>query len=250
MTRLLARERLLPQFAMLAALVLTPWVYAADTGGAQEQAQRQLTQPGNNAPFYREVRKGENPPYQTTQVRGVETNMLVQPSGQSWRQLRPPIALTGGLLIATALLAVFGFYWWRGSIGVHDPATGRLIKRFSEAERFTHWTVAISVCVLAITGLIISFGKYMLLPVLGYTLFSWIAIFAKNLHVAGLNIGGKPWTQAVHRAALQEILDLLASGKVKPVISQIFPMARVADAHNHLSNRKTMGKVILLPSGA
>jgi NADPH2:quinone reductase len=73
-------------------------------------------------------------------------------------------------------------------------------------------------------------------------------IFAKNLHVAGLNIGGKPWTQAIHRAALQEILELVASGRVKPVISQIFPMAQVIDAHLHLSNRKTMGKVILMPS--
>ncbi len=27
-------------------------------------------------------------------------------------------------------------------------------------------------------------------------------LFAKNLQVIGLNIGGKPWTQAVHRAAL------------------------------------------------
>jgi formate dehydrogenase subunit gamma len=163
------------------ALLLTPFAHAADPGGAKEQAQRQLTQPGNNAPLWRDVREGTNP-YQTTQVRGVETNVLVQPSGQSWRQLRPPIALAGGLLIAAAMLAVFGFYWWRGPIGVHDPATGRLIKRFSDVERFTHWTVAISVCVLAITGLIISFGKYMLLPVVGYTIFSWLAIFAKNLH--------------------------------------------------------------------
>jgi NADPH2:quinone reductase len=75
-------------------------------------------------------------------------------------------------------------------------------------------------------------------------------IFAKNLHIAGLNIGGKPWTQAIHRAALQEILELVASGRVKPIISQIFPMAQVIDAHQHLSNRKTMGKVILMPAGA
>jgi formate dehydrogenase subunit gamma len=185
MTRLFACERLLPLLAMLFALVATPAAYAADAGGAKEQAQRQQTQPGNNAPLWRDVREGVTPnvnPYQTTQVRGIETNVLVQPSGQSWRQLRPPMAVAGGALIAAALLAVFGFYWWRGSIGVHAPATGRLIKRFSDAERFTHWTVAISVCVLGITGLIISFGKYMLLPVLGYTLFSWIAILAKNLH--------------------------------------------------------------------
>ena len=75
-------------------------------------------------------------------------------------------------------------------------------------------------------------------------------IFAKNLHVAGLNIGGKPWTQAVHRAALQEILDLVVKGKVKAVISQVFPMEKVIEAHRHLSNRKTMGKVILQPSAA
>ena len=181
MTKSSVRERILPLMALLLALALTPFAHAADAGGAKEQARRQLEQPGNNAPVWGDVRKGENP-YQTTQVRGVETNILVQPAGQQWRQLRPPVALAGGLLIAAALLAVFAFYWWRGPIGVHEQPTGRLLKRFSDAERFTHWTVAISVCVLAITGLIISFGKYLLLPVIGYTLFSWLAILAKNLH--------------------------------------------------------------------
>jgi NADPH2:quinone reductase len=72
-------------------------------------------------------------------------------------------------------------------------------------------------------------------------------IFAKNLQVFGLNIGGKPWTQTQHRAALDEILQLVAEGKAKPVISRTFPMAQVADAHQYLSNRQTMGKVILVP---
>src|SRR4051812_35627186 len=124
--------------AIVLALAAPAGGYAQDAAGAKEQAQRQLTQPGNNAPFWRDVREPKVAPYQTTQVRGVETNVLVQPSGQSWRQLRPPIALAGGLLIAAAMLAVFAFYWWRGSIGVHAPATGRLIKRFSDVERFTH----------------------------------------------------------------------------------------------------------------
>ena len=181
MTRSCALERILPLTALLFALVSTPFAQAADVGGAKEQAQRQLTQPGNNAPVWRDVREGVNS-YQTTQVRGVEANVLVQPSGQTWRQLRPPVALAGGLLFVAALLAVFAFYWWRGPIGVHEQPTGKLLKRFSDAERFTHWTVAISVSVLAITGLIISYGKYLLLPVIGYTLFSWLAILAKNLH--------------------------------------------------------------------
>ena len=181
MTRLPVRGHVWPLLVMLGACLLVPAVDARAATTAQEQSQRQAVQPGNNAPVWRDVRKGENP-YQTSQVRGVETNILVQPSGQTWRQLRPPVALAGGLLIATALLMVFGFYWWRGPIGVHDKPTGKLVKRFSDAERYTHWTVAISVCALGITGMIISYGKYILLPVIGYTLFSWVAIFAKNLH--------------------------------------------------------------------
>ena len=51
--------------------VLLPQVAVAAEDLAKQQAERQITQPLNNAPLWREVRKGENPPYQTTQVRGV-----------------------------------------------------------------------------------------------------------------------------------------------------------------------------------
>lgn len=71
--------------------------------------------------------------------------------------------------------------------------------------------------------------------------------FAKNLHVIGLNIGGKPWTQDMHRAALEDCMSLIAGGRVKPVISAVLPMARVAEAHEYLANRRTMGKVVLVP---
>ena len=73
-------------------------------------------------------------------------------------------------------------------------------------------------------------------------------IFSKNLQIYGLNIGGKPWTLAQHRAALDEIMQIVASGRAKPVISKTFPMHEVAEAHRYLSDRRTMGKVILVPS--
>jgi formate dehydrogenase subunit gamma len=154
---------------------------AQPADGAREQAQRQLDQPGNNAPFWREVRKGENA-YQVTQARGIEANILVQSQGETWRQLRPPIAFAGGLIICIALLGLAGYYNWRGKIGVHDQPTGRYIRRFSDVERLTHWTVGISFVTLGITGAIITFGKYVLIPIVGHTLFSWLAIVFKNLH--------------------------------------------------------------------
>jgi formate dehydrogenase subunit gamma len=45
-----------------------------------------------------------------------------------------------------------------------------------------HWTVAISLCILALSGLTMLFGKHVLLPLIGHTLFGWLATLGKNLH--------------------------------------------------------------------
>ena len=170
-----------PFVALLLALAFALPSAAADDA-AREQAQRQVTQPGNNAPFWRDVREGENP-YQTTQVRGVDTNILVQPSGETWREIRNgPISLYGGILLIVVPLLIFAFYQWKGPLRLHGRPTGRLIERFSDWDRIVHWATAISFVILAVSGLIILFGKYVVLPVFGYTLFSWLAIIAKNLH--------------------------------------------------------------------
>ncbi len=70
----------------------------------------------------------------------------------------------------------------RGPIKTHGAPTGRMIERFTLVERAVHWSVAITFVTLGITGLILTFGKNVLLPLIGYTLFSWLAILAKNLH--------------------------------------------------------------------
>jgi formate dehydrogenase subunit gamma len=57
-----------------------------------------------------------------------------------------------------------------------------MIERFSLAERWVHWVMGISFVVLAISGLILLFGKHVLLPVIGYTLFGWLSALSKNLH--------------------------------------------------------------------
>ena len=176
-------ERVLPLLvALLAGILLVPSLASCADSTAQEQAQRQITQPLNNAPMWREVRKGENP-YQTTQVRGVETTVLVQPAGETWRRIRNgPLSLYGGLLLIAVLLLISGYYSWKGPLRLREKPTGRLIERFSDWERLVHWTTAISFVILAISGVVILFGKHIILPVFGYTLFSWLAIIGKNLH--------------------------------------------------------------------
>ncbi len=172
---------LAPLVFLLAALVL-PQFATAQGGGAKEQAQRQQDQPLNNAPVWTDVRRGENP-YQTTQVRGVETHVLVQTQGEIWRQIRNgPLTIYGGWLILIVLALIGLFYWLKGPIKLHGKPTGRKIQRLSQWDRAIHWTVAISWVILGISGLVLLFGKYVLLPVFGYTLFSWLAILSKNLH--------------------------------------------------------------------
>lgn len=164
------------------ALALSVPVFAADTGSAQEQAARQQTQPGNNAPVWRDVRGGDNA-YQTTQVRGVESAVLVQTEGETWRQVRNGlVTVYGGWLLVVMMAMIGAFYAWKGPIKLHEKPTGRQMLRFNAWDRMVHWGGAISFILLAVTGTIILFGKFILLPVIGYTLFGWLAILAKNVH--------------------------------------------------------------------
>jgi formate dehydrogenase subunit gamma len=163
-------------------LLLAPSSWAADADPARQQAQRQQDQPLNNAPVWREVRKGENA-YQTSQVRGIESTVLVQSQGDTWRRIRNgPITVYGGWLIVIVAAAIALFYWRKGAIHLHGKPTGRMIERFSPWDRIIHWSAAISFVILAVSGIVMLFGKYILLPMFGYRLFSWLAILSKTLH--------------------------------------------------------------------
>jgi formate dehydrogenase subunit gamma len=147
----------------------------------QQQQQRRVEQPGNNAPVWREVRKEGQEHY--TSIKGRETGVLVQSAGETWRQLRNgPITFYGGWLLVAVTLVIAAIYFAKGPIRLHDKPTGRMLERFTLAERWAHWTMGISFVVLGITGLILLFGKYVLLPVIGYTLFAWLSALGKNLH--------------------------------------------------------------------
>ena len=146
------------------------------------QQQRQLTQPGNNSDVWKQVRSGKAE-YNTTTVKGRETDILVQSMGDTWRRIRNgPVTFYGGLLVVLVAAAILGFYAIFGPVKVHGKPTGRLIQRFSRLDQVVHWSVAISFCILGLSALIMLFGKHVLLPIIGYTLFGWLTALSKNLH--------------------------------------------------------------------
>jgi formate dehydrogenase subunit gamma len=162
------------------ALMLLPLAGASVAQQQETQQQRAQSQPYNNAPTWRDVRSGKE---EYTSIKGRETGVLVQTYGETWRQLKngwiTPIV---GWLIAGVVVVIGAFYRWRGALKVHGAPTGRLIQRFTPFERYVHWVVAISFSILGVTGLIIMLGKYLLLPVIGYTLFAWLTQISKHLH--------------------------------------------------------------------
>ena len=159
---------------------------------AKEQQKRSVNQPGNNSEVWREVKSGQ-PNY--TSVPGREAGVLVQQqarfpgqesmttAGEAWRKFRNgPITFLGGWLVVIVLAVIAAIYFTLGPVKLHDKPTGRMMERFTLTERWAHWVMAISFCVLGISGLIILFGKHVLLPIIGYTLFAWLTALAKNLH--------------------------------------------------------------------
>jgi len=168
--------------ALFAVLPLAPLAQAqAPQNPVEAQQQRQATQPGNNAPVWREVRKEGEAHY--TSLPGREMGVLVQSAGETWRQIRNgPVTFYGGWLVVIVCLIIAALYFGKGPVKLHERPTGRLLRRFSSFEQVVHWCTAISFVVLGLSGLIMLFGKHVLLPVFGYTLFAWLAALSKNLH--------------------------------------------------------------------
>lgn len=156
-------------------------------------AQRAKSQPGNNAPFWRAVQQsGVNKGI--SNLPGAEKGVLIQEfvqypgsrvtnAGEAWRQVRNDwIIPYGGSMIVIVVLALTLFYFAMGALGGHVPNTGRKIERFTYFERAAHWSNAIAFCVLAVSGLVMAFGKFFLLPMIGSALFGYLTYALKTAH--------------------------------------------------------------------
>src|SRR6186713_2484168 len=96
------------------AAAQSPAVSPKEASEARAQQQQQAAQPLNNQPVWSEIRSGVP---QITTVRGRETNVLIQPEGQTWRAVRVPILFWGGILFALTVGGLAVYHLLRGTIG-------------------------------------------------------------------------------------------------------------------------------------
>jgi formate dehydrogenase subunit gamma len=160
----------------------------------QTNVQRGQVQPGNNAPMWRQVVQGVTGYSSLPLSEAPEAGNLIQKfvqypgsrltnAGEAWRQVRNQYLIPyGGSLILIVLGAIALFYWRKGTIELHGQETGHKIERFTPFERSAHWANAIAFCALAISGIVMAFGKFFILPVIGTALFGWLTYALKNIH--------------------------------------------------------------------
>jgi formate dehydrogenase subunit gamma len=133
----------------------------------------------NDAELLRAIRGAEG----NVSIPDAKAGVLIQPQGRTWRQtMEGTIRALGTWLVLGALAAIIAFFLLRGRIVIENGPSGRLVQRFNGVERFVHWFTASSFIVLALTGLNVTFGRHVLLPLLGPDLFSSMSLAFKYAH--------------------------------------------------------------------
>src|SRR5580765_3953747 len=123
----------------------------------------------------------------------VRSYVLEQPAGREWRHFHEvTLRWIGGIAVLGMLGLVVLFYLSRGMVKIENGRSGRKIERFNAFERFVHWMTASCFIILALSGLNITFGKPLLLPLLGpeaFTTWSELAKYAHNFLSFPFTIG-------------------------------------------------------------
>lgn len=173
-------------------------ILARQRGEARDDSfRREATgNPGNAAPvsdqlgtlggvsdpeFWRAFRFGSADIIST--VKGPAATVVIQDGGMRWLELRRgPLPKYGGYLLLGMIVVIALFYLLRGRIMIEGEKTGETILRFRLLERIAHWSMAIPFILLAITGLVLLFGRTVFIPLFGKPAFSNIAVVGKFVH--------------------------------------------------------------------
>jgi formate dehydrogenase subunit gamma len=109
--------------------------------------------------------------------------VLMQPAGRSWDFFHEVLLHWGGAIVILGMIVVLGAaFLFMGRLRITAGRSGQKILRFKAFERFSHWLTAVSFVVLGLTGLNITFGKIVLLPLIGPEAFSNVSEAAKYAH--------------------------------------------------------------------
>lgn len=177
---------------IVAVMVVAAFALTAALGGSilLDHAAQAQQQPGavpgdvsgaaSKSDVWRELRQGISG---TVSIPDKKSAMLIQSEGQSWRAFHDgPLPNYGGWAMLGIIIVLALFFAIRGRVKVEAGLSGRTIERFTPLERFAHWLMAGSFIVLAITGLNVLYGRYVLKPIIGQDVFATLTMWGKVAH--------------------------------------------------------------------
>ena len=133
--------------------------------------------------LWREVRQRGMDTNGATQVKGVDSDILINPYGDLWARFRIEEIVTWGAIALVAMLVlILLFFIIRGRIRVKDGFSGDMVRRFNNFQIICHWFLASAFIFLGLTGLILLFGRTALIPLLGKEPFALLASLSKEGH--------------------------------------------------------------------
>jgi formate dehydrogenase subunit gamma len=113
----------------------------------------------------------------------VKSYVLEHPAGRDWRHFHTvTLKWLGAVAIIGTLVLLVIFYLVRGPVRIESGRSGIKIVRFTGFERFVHWMTAVCFIILGLSGLNITFGRSLLLPLVGPEAFSTFSELAKYSH--------------------------------------------------------------------
>ncbi len=119
----------------------------------------------------------------TVSTGGDADKVLVQEGGMRWQAFRAgPLSSFGAWLLLGTIAALTLFYLLRGRIMVAGALTGRMVTRFRSVERLAHWLLAGSFILLAVTGLLLKYGRSYIAPLFGNEFNATLLLASKLIH--------------------------------------------------------------------
>ena len=173
-------------FTLLFILVVPLIPYLIDAhavDGSQSRVENVAALEHPAIDLWNDVRQRNQQLTGSTQVKGVDTGILINKAGEDWRRFRiEQLVPFGAYLMGGILGAIIVYYLLHGKSLMPGGRTGVLIKRFSLNQRIAHWFTAGVFWLLAVTGLILLYGRFVLIPLLGAEGFSVTASASKEMH--------------------------------------------------------------------
>lgn len=189
-----------------------------------------------------------------TTDRGLEAGILVDDAGENWRVLRNDTILPyGAWLLAFVIVAIGAYFMFAGPMKIEGKLSGIKIKRWNLYDICIHWIVAVTFFVMSISGLILLYGRAVLIPLFGREGFAGLAMLCKDVH----NLLGIPFSVALLMMILPWLKDNVFRSEDAEWLSQaggMFGGKHPSSGKNNAGEKMwfwllTIGGTVLVVSG-